>query len=183
MPLIKLAGPRPPAPADGGAPRAASPAQAASPAPSAASIGAPKLKLKSSQPPTPATEQPGYALATASSSKKAVASKASGSKKRSANDELASAPKRVASGANLQRKPSILKIKPVTAPPGHASATPLTAGGVHKLKIGGPRKQSTPRVKALTTHNIRREIPKRETGVGYDSEDSEREEDPAVQQA
>ncbi len=58
----------------------------------------------------------------------------------------------------------------------------MTAGGINKLKLGGPRRQSTARVKALTTHNVRREIPKRETGVGYDSEDSEREEDPAIQQ-
>ncbi|KAK3117307.1 hypothetical protein LTR53_001488 [Teratosphaeriaceae sp. CCFEE 6253] len=180
MPLLKLKGPAQPAPPqDATAPRAGSPAQAASPAPSIVSAGPPRLKsLKLSQAPTPATEQPGPGSVFANG-KKAANPRAPASKKRAANDDLASAPKRVASSAQVTRKPSVLKIKPVTAPyAGQVPATPLTAGGINKLKLAGPRK----RVKALTTHNIRREIPKRETGVGYDSEDSEREEDPAVQQ-
>ncbi|TKA82604.1 hypothetical protein B0A55_01379 [Friedmanniomyces simplex] len=184
MPLIKLKGPaQPQSHQDGNTAPQSAPSRAASPAPSIASTGASKLKIKPPHPPTPATEQPGSVLGAGKKQAAPRKPVAAGSKKRGANDDLAPAAKRIASGAQPVRKPSILKIKPVTAPyPGITATTPLTAGGINKIKLGGPRKQSTARVKALTTHNVRREIPKRETGVGYDSEDSEREEDPAIQQ-
>ncbi|KAK1822313.1 hypothetical protein LTR12_003253 [Friedmanniomyces endolithicus] len=182
MPSIKLKGTAQPQSQQNAT---TAPQTAASPAPSVASTAAPKLKIKPPQPPVPATQQPSSSV-SGISKKQAATRKpaAAASKKRSANDDLAPAAKRIASGAQPIRKPSaILKIKPVTAPyPGISGPTPLTAGGINKLKLGGPRRQSTARVKALTTHNVRREIPKRETGVGYDSEDSEREEDPAIQQ-
>ncbi|KAK0337191.1 hypothetical protein LTR02_013102 [Friedmanniomyces endolithicus] len=182
MPSIKLKGPAQPQSQQNATTASQTAALAA---PSVASTAAPKLKIKPPQPPVPATEQPSSSV-SGISKKQAATRKpaAAASKKRSANDDLAPAAKRIASGAQPVRKPSaILKIKPVTAPyPGISATTPLTAGGINKLKLGGPRRQSTARVKALTTHNVRREIPKRETGVGYDSEDSEREEDPAIQQ-
>ncbi|KAK1073305.1 hypothetical protein LTR74_002014 [Friedmanniomyces endolithicus] len=182
MPSIKLKGPAQPQSQQNATTALQT---AASPAPGVASTAAPKLKIKPPQPPVPATEQPSSSV-SGISKKQAATRKpaAAASKKRSANDDLAPAAKRIASGSQPVRKPSaILKIKPVTAPyPGISATTPLTAGGINKLKLGGPRRQSTARVKALTTHNVRREIPKRETGVGYDSEDSEREEDPAIQQ-
>ncbi|KAK1819464.1 hypothetical protein LTR12_006165 [Friedmanniomyces endolithicus] len=182
MPSIKLKGPAQPQSQQNATTALQT---AASPAPGVASTAAPKLKIKPPQPPVPATEQPSSSV-SGISKKQAATRKpaAAASKKRSANDDLAPAAKRIASGSQPVRKPSaILKIKPVTAPyPGISATTPLTAGGINKLKLGGPRRQSTARVKALTTHNVRREIPKRETRVGYDSEDSEREEDPAIQQ-
>jgi len=182
MPSIKLKGPAQPQSQQNGTTAART---AASPAPTVASIAAPKLKIKPPQLPVAPAEQPSSSV-TGINKKQAATRKptAAASKKRSANDDLAPAAKRVASGAQPARKPSaILKIKPVTAPyPALSATTPLTAGGINKLKLCGPRRQSTARVKALTTHNVRREIPKRETGVGYDSEDSEREEDPAIQQ-
>ncbi|KAK5706606.1 hypothetical protein LTR97_001596 [Elasticomyces elasticus] len=188
MVLLKLKGPGQPQSQSGqdvSSPQSAVPAytaaatgsRAASPAASVVSVGPPKLKLNASKPPAPSTEQ---SSAVFGITKKAAAPK---SKKRGANDELAPAAKRINSNAGPSRKPSI-KIKPPTAstPYGVSGTTPLTAGGVNKFKLGGPRKQSTARVKALTTYNVKREVPKRETGVGYDSEDSDREDDPAIQQ-
>ncbi|KAK1038083.1 hypothetical protein LTR33_016151, partial [Friedmanniomyces endolithicus] len=176
MPSIKLKGPAQPQSQQNATTASQTAALAA---PSVASTAAPKLKIKPPQPPVPATEQPSSSV-SGISKKQAATRKpaAAASKKRSANDDLAPAAKRIASGAQPVRKPSaILKIKPVTAPyPGISATTPLTAGGINKLKLVYGESE------ALTTHNVRREIPKRETGVGYDSEDSEREEDPAIQQ-
>ncbi|KAK4560848.1 hypothetical protein LTR86_005428 [Recurvomyces mirabilis] len=181
MPLLKLktggAGQASSQPSTG-VPQSATSAgpSATSPAPSTAStIGRPKLKLKASQPPTPATEHPPSTLPTASR-KNAVAGLAS--KKRGANDDISPATKRIASGQQAVRKPS-LKIKAPAAKPPYAdlsATTPYSAGSVNKLKLSGPKRKSTARIKALTTHNVKREVQKRETGVG------EREEDPAIQQ-
>ncbi|EMC93282.1 hypothetical protein BAUCODRAFT_141786 [Baudoinia panamericana UAMH 10762] len=157
---------------------------AASPLPTPSTAGGPRLKLKASQPPTPATE---HVVSVADNQKpaarKATTAAAPSSKKRANNDDISPAAKRIASGASAARKPSI-KLKP-TLPPGYApsTATPLSAVSSRKvaLALAPPRKQSTI-LKALTAHHVKRDVPKRETGVGYDSEDSEREEDPAIQQ-
>jgi len=55
--------------------------------------------------------------------------------------------------------------------------TPLTAGGLHKIKLGKRKPSIQPRV----TIDVKRKIPQRQHAVGYDSEDSETEKDPAVQ--
>lgn len=194
MPILKLKTSLPLPHADDGAPQTASSARAApSPTPSTAGGGGggggTKLKLNFSQPPTPATEQAasGFGAAAGANKKKSAqrkaasgaASKPAGNKKRPANDDLSPLPKRVASESQVIRKPS-LKLKNPAAPhTGLETATPLTAGGLNKIKFGGARKQSDVRRPTLIA---RRKVPDRPKGVGYDSEDSEREEDPAIQQ-
>ena len=159
-----------------------------SPTPSAAGGGGgvPKIKLKNSQPPTPATEQPVSAIGAAQQKKKPTqrrpndktAGKAGGSKKRAANEDISPAPKRHGSSAQVDRKLS-LKIKlPQAARPDVAA--PPTASSVRKLKLSASRKQSVD--VRRPTLIARRKVPDRPKGVGYDSEDSEREGDPAIQQ-
>ncbi|KAF2773436.1 hypothetical protein EJ03DRAFT_387242 [Teratosphaeria nubilosa] len=80
-------------------------------------------------------------------------------KKRAANDDISPAAKRPAAQAG--RKPSLM-IKLPTA------QQPKPSQPVKRL--------------AITTQNVKRPVPPRPLGVGYDSEDSETEEDPAIQQ-
>ncbi|KAK5127061.1 hypothetical protein LTR85_008420 [Meristemomyces frigidus] len=186
MPILKLKTSLPHA--DDGAPSARA---APSPTPSTAGGGGPKLKLNFSQPPTPATEHPapafGAAAAAGATKKKPTqrkpanggTSKGVGSKKRLANEDLSPLPKRIASDSQQARKPSLKLKNPAAPPPVLDTTTPLTAGGLNKIKLGGGRKQVDIRRPTLIA---RRKVPDRPKGVGYDSEDSEREEDPAIQQ-
>lgn len=155
---------------------------AASPAtPSTATSGGGfKLKLNVSQPPTPVEQTPqgGFPSTSEQSDKKKKAAKPKQDgpgkgKKRAANDDTISpAAKRVASGAgtNPSRKLS-LKLGPQNAP---------SADGPKPKIAFGKKKQSVPR---LVDIRARGKAPPRQKGVGYDSEDSDVEEDPAIQQA
>ncbi|KAK5117540.1 hypothetical protein LTR62_004962 [Meristemomyces frigidus] len=155
---------------------------AASPAPSTTSTtGLPKLKLKASQPPTPATEQSSSTFGA--DAKKIAAPRKAGpsGKKRTANDDISPAAKRVASESQPTRRIS-LKVNPSLLKSHNVSTTPLSAGSTHKVKLGGPRKPSIPKTVKITNNKAARKLPARDKGVGYDSEDSGREEDPAIQQ-
>lgn len=154
------------------------PAQnAASSSPATGSAMPVKLKLKTSQPPTPiepsgqlsfpaASEQP----ATEKKKRPYVRKQDSSAKgkKRAADDDNSPAAKRIASGPGLSRK---LSIKP-PAPKGSEDG-PKTRISLVK------RKSSVPKIVDL---RARGKAPPRPKGVGYDSEDSDTEKDPALQQ-
>ena len=150
---------------------------AAPPTPaSTGSAGGFKLKLNASQPPTPATEQPAPARKgkQGAAPKGRKASAAVNARKRAANDDTISPnPKRPANGPT--RKFSI-KLGAAAASAG--DDTPTSAGGLNKLLL--KRRSTVPKLRALSA---KRPPPPRLPGVGYDSEDSDAEEDPAIQQA
>nr|POF26396.1 transcription initiation factor tfiid subunit 7 [Quercus suber] len=182
---LKLGGPRPPSAQDG----ESTPATPAGPSPGNRIV---KLKLGSSSLPlTPATEPgrgPGPALSKQSAARRSNTAnegtkKALLGKKRTANDDISPAAKRFQDGELPTRKPS-LKIKPPTAArAGDSAPTPSTAGGSMKLKIKPTKQQSTiPKLRGLFSSKGR-PVPKRKSGEGYDSEDSEVELDPAEQKA
>ncbi|KAK4545722.1 hypothetical protein LTR36_002676 [Oleoguttula mirabilis] len=190
MPILKLKTALPHS--DEGALHMAASARAApSPTPSTAGGGGggTKLKLNFSQPPTPATEQPASTLGALPGANKkkpaqrkpanGAASKGSAGQKRPAKEDISPLPKRLAGDSQPVRKP-LLKLKnPTPSYTGVETTTPLTAGGLNKIKFGGARKPSEVKRPTLIA---RRKVPDRPKGVGYDSEDSEREEDPAIQQ-
>ncbi|KAF1826086.1 uncharacterized protein K489DRAFT_312171 [Dissoconium aciculare CBS 342.82] len=127
-----------------------------------------KLKLTNSQPPTP-TEGPASSLPPASTEKKkrpyVRKTDAGSSKKRAAEEDIISpAAKRVQSGTG--RKLSI-KL------PGQQSS-----GGT--IALAAKRKASVPKIIDI---RARQRAPPRAKGIGYDSEDSDVEKDPAIQQA
>ena len=137
-------------------------------APSTSGTGI-RLKLTNSQPPTP-LEAPSSAIlpAPASTEKKkrpyVRKTDAAGNKKRSAEDELISpAAKRVQNGAAPGRKLSI-KLTPQQREDAGAAAK---------------RKGSAPKIIDI---RARQRAPPRAKGIGYDSEDSDVEKDPAIQQ-
>lgn len=131
----------------------------------------PKIKLTASQPPTPASEQPPNHI-TASSG--ATATKKS--KKRTANDDTASpAAKRLAS-ATGRRTSVILKLPSQRNNDDAQNTTPTSAGPRIKLT---KRKSSGPKLKRI---NVKGRVPERVLGNAYDSEDSDRERDPATEQ-
>lgn len=143
-----------------------------------------KLKLKTSQPPTPVTEsgplQPSAPLAPPPIPLPKVKRQynkkpkdAAQTKKRPADDDISPAPKRpVTDKAN--RRVS-LKINSYQGD--DDLAQPGSAGP--KLKLSA-RKQSTgPKVIALVS---RKAPPKRPVGVGYDSEASDAEADPLIEE-
>jgi transcription initiation factor TFIID subunit 7 len=136
-----------------------------------------KLKLNASQPPTPATEQTGPAKKGRQSAapKGRKASAAVNARKRAANDDTISPnPKRPANGPT--RKFSIKLGAAAAASTG--GDTPTSGGGLNKLML--KRRSTVPKLRALSA---KRPPPPRLPGVGYDSEDSDAEEDPAIQQA
>ncbi|KAK4507207.1 hypothetical protein PRZ48_000942 [Zasmidium cellare] len=151
---------------------------AGSPPPAAGSTPAPipKLKLNVSQPPTPIEQSgpPSFPIAPDASSdkkKRPYQRKTDGpgkGKKRAADGDNSPAAKRVASGTGLGRK---LSIKP-PAPQGPVDAAKP------KLSLV-KRKPSQPKILDL---RARGKAPPRPKGVGYDSEDSDTEKDPALQQ-
>lgn len=156
----------------------------APPTPSTAtSSGGFKLKLhNTSQPPTPVEKPPHAAFPPAPEAadgkkKRTYQRKQDGApkgKKRAADDDnISPAAKRIASdaGPSVQRKFS-LKLGSSSKPALPAEATP-------KITLGKPKKQ----VPKLIDIRARGKAPPRPKGVGYDSEDSDVEEDPAIQQA
>lgn len=147
----------------------ASSSAAAAPAPKPA---LPKLKLNVSQPPTPSDQSapPFSQQLAAPEKKKRTYQRKDGSskaKKRSANDDSISPAAKRAQPAP-SRKIS-LKLAP-SRPDGHKP----------KLALSAKRKPPVPKLVGITH---RGKAPPRPTGVGYDSEDSDVERDPAIQQA
>ena len=119
-----------------------------------------KLKVSKLQTPSGVTRHEGYEVT---------------SKKRASEDDISPAPKRTAPSPGPTRKPSLI----LNGPKGDRGNTPLSASGaVGKLKLKAS-KPSRPRLKTL---NVKRPPPPRVPGQGYDSEDSEVETDPAIQQ-
>ena len=132
-----------------------------------------KLKLNASQPPTPATEQAGPAKKGKQQTKSRKPAAITNGKKRAANDDTISPnPKRPAN--NPTRK---FSIKVGTAAPA-GDAGPRSATGLNKLML--KRRSTVPKLRALSA---KRPPPPRLPGQGYDSEDSDAEDDPAIQQA
>ncbi|KYG40443.1 hypothetical protein M433DRAFT_160420 [Acidomyces richmondensis BFW] len=175
--------------ADGDPPQPAATAATAatvSPSPSITLAGGPKLKLNFSQVPAPVVEQQAQAaIVTTGALKKPTQRKAengsgcsAGGKKRSATEDISPVPKKPVTA----RKPSLM-LKMHSGPqPGHERGNPTNVNS-QKIRLGGPRKPSQQIKKlSISTANVKRPVPPRPLGVGYDSEDSEREEDPAIQQ-
>ena len=161
MPLLKLNTGKTTTGAGGNAP----------PTPASAG-GGPKLKLTASQPPTPATEQPVSARQGKVGGPKGRKPAAAGNaKKRAANEDISPAPKRPTNG---QARKFSLKLGPGSAPAGDE---PNASPGL--IKLGLKRRSTVPKLRALSA---KRPPPPRVPGVGYDSEDSDAEEDPAIQQ-
>lgn len=144
-----------------------------------------KLKLKSSQPPTPAGEYPPSQISLPLAPPPVPAPKqkrqynkkpkdGSDTKKRPADDDISPAPKRPVIDKGKRRVS--LKINPDyqgeddLAHPG--SAAP-------KLKLSARRQSTGPKVIALVS---RKAPPKRAVGVGYDSEASDAEQDPLIEE-
>ena len=101
----------------------------------------------------------------------------SGRSKRAANDDsISPAAKRLANGAQLNRRVS-LKLPPRTLAAAQNGAPQSAIGSSHKLML---KRKSTGKLRAL---NVKRPPPQRLPGHGYDSEDSEAEEDPSIQQS
>lgn len=129
-----------------------------------------KLKLNVSQPPTPIEQGPSsFALSSSAPAekKKRTYTKKTGDatskgKKRALDDDGGAGPA-------AKRKIS-LKL---------GGAAP--SGALPKLSLGGPKKPRS--VPKLLDIRARGKVPPRPKGVGYDSEDSETEKDPAHQQA
>lgn len=136
------------------------------------SAGGSGLKLKISQPPTPATDQAIPFSAEGSRKKKPSA------KKRAANEDISPAAKRVASDAGETRRPSVMLKMPKA--PGQAPS--LATPGGSKLRLGVKNKRQSTSGPVLRRLNVKGRIPERAPGNGYDSEDSERELDPATEQ-
>lgn len=136
------------------------------------SAGGSGLKLKFSQPPTPATDQPAPFSAEGSRKKKPSA------KKRAANEDISPAAKRVASDAGETRRPSVM----LKMPKGPGQAPSLATPGGSKLKLSAKAKRQSTGGPILRRLNVKGRVPERAPGNGYDSEDSERELDPATEQ-
>lgn len=142
---------------------------------STTSTGGPRINLKNSVPSTPASEQPPSAPATTGKPKKAKQPqqpklRKPSSKKRNANDDtLPPAAKRM---AGPQRSFSITL--------GARAAGNADAASQPPSKISLKRKSTLAKIRSL---NVKRPPPPRLPGQGYDSEDSEAEDDPAIQQA
>ncbi|CAK3986232.1 Transcription initiation factor TFIID subunit 7 [Lecanosticta acicola] len=158
---------------------ATSPATPSAPTPGSG----PKLKLNFSQPPTP-VEQPAQSGFPAASQQPEVKKKRSyqrkqdgpgKGKKRAAEDEIVfPAAKRISSGPGSQQARK-LSIKIGGPQP------PASDGIKTKISLSNkPKKKSIPK---LIDIRARGKAPPRPKGVGYDSEDSDVEQDPAIQQA
>lgn len=134
-----------------------------------------KLKLKNSQPPTPVAEPtptqfPRPALPPPSQlSKKPKKSKTQDDKKRSAEDDISPAPKRPTISTATTKKKLAIKLGPDSA-----ASTPTSA----KLKLNARKPSIGPRSFSIVS---RKAPPKRPVGVGYDSEASDAEDDPAIE--
>ncbi|KAF2151323.1 hypothetical protein K461DRAFT_322588 [Myriangium duriaei CBS 260.36] len=176
-----------------GSPTAGSPPPVSA-APTPTSSGGFKLKLKSSAPPTPANEnaphiQPVEPLAPPPTKPKRPYNKkpkdgdAKKPGKRGADSDISPAPKRPAVDSPKRKISFKLSGSLDTALADNidvapSSATPISAGP--KLKLAPSRRSSTgPKAITLTA---KKRPPPRPVGVGYDSEASDAETDPAIEQ-
>jgi transcription initiation factor TFIID subunit 7 len=140
------------------------------------------FKLKLSQPPTPATEQPSSSMVSPYGDPGKKPRNKPSAKKRAADyddyDEETPAPKRVAPES---RKSSLIlktsKKLGVTGPSATGHPTPTSAGPRISLK-----KKRQPSAPVLRRLNVKGRVPDRAPGNAYDSEDSDREKDPATEQ-
>ncbi|KAF4555382.1 Transcription initiation factor TFIid subunit 7-like protein [Elsinoe fawcettii] len=149
----------------------------------------PKLKLKSSAPPTPASELPPQAepLAPPPKVKRPYNKKTSSPKppKRPADNDISPAPKRSAPDGparrisfKLGKDGSLANLQTDAGPPSAAlTETPTSAGP--RLKLQSRRKSSGPKNVSIL---VKGKPPPRPVGVGYDSEASDAETDPAIEQ-
>lgn len=140
------------------------------------------FKLKLSQPPTPATEQASSSMAPPPSDPGKKPRNKPSAKKRAADyddyDDESPAAKRPAPES---RKASlVLKTSKKAGASGAAAtvpATPSSAGPRISLK-----KKRQPSAPVLRRLNVKGRVPERIPGNAYDSEDSDREKDPATEQ-
>jgi transcription initiation factor TFIID subunit 7 len=140
------------------------------------------LKLKLSQPPTPATEQTSSSMVPSYGDLGKKPRNKPSAKKRAAEyddyDDETPAPKRLAPES---RKSSIVlktsKKSSAAGPAATGLATPSSAGPRISLK-----KKRQPSAPVLRRLNVKGRVPDRAPGNAYDSEDSDREKDPATEQ-
>ncbi|KAF1346692.1 TAFII55 protein conserved region-domain-containing protein [Delphinella strobiligena] len=157
----------------------------------------PRIKFKTSQPPTPATEStpalaplaaplgppPTKPLKRAYVKKPKPDGPADGSNKRTALDDIAPTPKRptLSLSTSSSRRPSI---KQEADDHDLHVPTPTSTGGP-KLSLKRKLQQQQPdrrdSTKRITFKQKRAAPPKRPVGVGYDSEASDAEEDPLIE--
>lgn len=134
------------------------------------------FKLKLSQPPTPATEQPSSSMAASYGDPGKKPRNKPSAKKRAADyddfDEESPAAKRPA--PESRKSSLILKTK---KPSATGPDTPSSAGPRISLK-----KKRQPSAPVLRRLNVKGRVPERVPGNAYDSEDSDREKDPATEQ-
>lgn len=145
-------------------------------APTPGSSGGFKLKL--SQPPTPATEQAPSSMAPPSSDANKKPRNKPSAKKRAAehddyDDDISPAAKRPAP----ESRKSSLVLKASKNANATTPATPASAGPRISLK-----KKRQPSAPVLRRLNVKGRVPDRTPGNAYDSEDSDREKDPATEQ-
>ncbi|THW41214.1 hypothetical protein D6D21_06403 [Aureobasidium pullulans] len=169
-------------PADSNAPPSVPP----TPAAATPSTGGFKLKIKNSQPPTPQNEstpsqppRPPQSAIPAAIPKKIKKPKQptdDASKKRSAQDDISPAPKRPTINTQLPPKKKFSLKLSSGGNQESAASTPTSA----RIKLSaGARKQSFgPKSISIVS---RKYVPKRPVGVGYDSEASDAEDDPAIE--
>ncbi|GAM90890.1 hypothetical protein ANO11243_089360 [Dothideomycetidae sp. 11243] len=173
--------------------KAGSPTTAGSPPPPSAqtptpSTGGFKLKIRTSAPPTPATEHAPNAVTVEPLAPPAVKPKRAYNKKpkdgtdakkggkRAADTDISPAPKRPA--VDEPRRRISFKVSDSAYADEIRVATPTSAGP--KLKLAPSRRASTgPKAITLTA---KKRPPPRPVGVGYDSEASDAETDPAIEQ-
>ena len=141
------------------------------------------FKLKLSQPPTPASEQqPSSSMAPPSGELSKKPRNKPSAKKRAAeyDDEDDESPAAKHLAPESRKSSLILK-------PSKKAGTPAPAAGVPPTPTSaGPRislkKKRQPSAPVLRRLNVKGRVPERPPGNAYDSEDSDREKDPAVEQ-
>jgi len=168
-------------PADPNAPPSAPPTPAVA---TPSTGGGFKFKIKNSQPPTPQNEAtpsqlPRPAQPTASALPKKIKKPKQptddATKKRSAQDDISPAPKRPTINTQVapKKKFSIKLGGGSAGGQDSASSTPT------RLKLNARKQSLGPKSISIVS---RKYVPKRPVGVGYDSEASDAEDDPAVEQ-
>ncbi|CAD0081610.1 unnamed protein product [Aureobasidium vineae] len=166
-------------PADPNAPPSVPPTPAAA---TPSTGGGFKFKIKNSQPPTPQNEstpsqlpQPPQPTPSAipKKIKKPKAPTDDATKKRSAQDDISPAPKRPSINTAPKKRFSLKLNTGNAGGQESASSTPT------RLKLSARKQSIGPKSISIVS---RKYVPKRPVGVGYDSEASDAEEDPAVEQ-
>jgi transcription initiation factor TFIID subunit 7 len=168
-------------PADSSAPPSVLPTPASA---TPSTGGGIKLKFKSSQPPTPLDEPalsqlpqvtPSVSSTAPKKAKKPKQPNDDATKKRPAQDDLSPAPKRPSIDTQTATKKRF-SIK-LGGQGSSASSTPTSA----KIKLTSAARKASIGPKSISIVS-RKYTPKRPIGVGYDSEASDAEDDPAIEQ-